>query len=256
MLKSYMAMIWWSISLIPLLRQKHAGALSSGLVTRICPFIRRGRLPVVIEATKRLRITLGRTVAVAGVVTGPFTLASHLKGQNITDALERAPEKAGNIVELAGKVCLQVCKSYCELEVDAIVLAESVLPQLPQRYFPMALSVLGPLYNVIRFYNGLLLLLATACTRESVGLLTKMEADAMAVDSSIEAHLRQDASRCIVGQTIPCSVVEGPKEQLTAHMDNHLKGERAGAFVSTEWQVPYDTPPENMHQITKYVRGL
>lgn len=245
---------WSSEEGLPILESHHPiDNLSENDISNV---ISRGRLPVVIEATKRLRITLGRTVAVAGVVTGPFTLASHLKGQNIAVALERDPEKAGDIVDLAGKVCLEVCKSYCELEVDAIVLAESVLPQLSQRFFPMALSVLAPLCNVIRFYNGLFLLLASGCTRESIGLMTKIEADAMAVDSTLEAYLKQNASSCIVGHSIPCSVLQGPKDQLTAHLDNHLKGHHAGTFLSTEWQVPYDTPPENMHQITEYVRKL
>lgn len=215
----------------------------------------RGRLPVVIEATKRLCITLGRTVAIAGVVTGPFTLATHLKGQNIADALGENPEEAQNIIELAGKICLEVCRSYCELEVDVIVLTESVMPHLPESSIPLAFSVLGPLYNVIRFYNGLSLLLARGCSSESIGLLGAMEADGMAVDGKIEGELKQRASHCIVGQTIPTPVLAGQMEQLTAYMHDHLKGSGGPVFLATEWQVPYETPPENMHQIVRYVRG-
>ena len=214
----------------------------------------RGRLPVVIEATKRLKTTLGRTVAIAGVVTGPFTLAGHLRGEDIADALERDPATSERMVEIAGKVCLEVCKSYCEFEVDAIVISESVMPRLPERFFPLAVSILGPLFNVIRFYNSLSLLLVRSCTRESLGLLTNMDADAVVVDGGIEADLRDGGSRCIVGQSIPSSVLEGPKEQLKAHIDKCLKGDPAGVFISTEWQVPYDTPPENIHQLIRHIR--
>jgi uroporphyrinogen decarboxylase len=214
-----------------------------------------GRLPAVLEATRRLKMTLGRTVAIAGVVTGPFTLASHLKGHNVIADLDSDSESAKNAVELAGKVCLEVCKSYCELELDLIVLAESLMPKLPVRYLSLALSVLRPIVNVIRFYNSLSLLLASGCTEDSLELLTNMEVDGMVVDTNIEAEVRQKLARCVVGRTIPSSVLEGPKEQLLAYIENCLTGDRRGLFISTEWQVPYDTPPENMHEIVKSIRG-
>jgi len=215
----------------------------------------KGRLPAVLEATKRLKITLGRTVAIAGVVTGPFTLASHLQGHNVINDLDNAPEPAKNIIELAGKVCLEVCKAYCELELDLIVLAESVMPQLPIRYLPLALSVLRPVVNVIRFYNSLPLLLANGCTKDSLELLTHMEVEGMVVDNNIDTDVRQKLSSCVVGRTIPSSVLEGPKEQLLAHIENCLKRDQQGVFISTEWQVPYDTPSENMHAVLKSIRG-
>ena len=244
---------WTSDKELPSVEGHHPiDNLSEGDISNIK---NKGRLPAVIEATKRLKITLGRTVAIASVVTGPFTLASHLKGHNVIDDLDNDPEPAKNIVELAGKVCLEVCKSYCELELDLIVLAESVMPRLPTRYLPFALSVLKPVVNVIRFYNSLPLLLANGCNKESLKLLTNMEVDGMVVDSNIEADVRQQQVRCVVGRTIPSSVLEGAKERLLAHIENHLKGDRRGVFISTEWQVPYDTPPENIHEIIRAIKG-
>ena len=215
----------------------------------------KGRLPVVLEATKRLKINLGRTITIAGVVTGPFTVASHLKGHNIIDDLESDPEPAKNIVELAGRVCLEVCKSYCELELDLIVLADSVMPQLPVRYIPLALSVIKPIVNVIRFYNSVPLLLANGCTKDSLELITNMEVDGMIVDSIVEADVREKLTRCVVGRTISSSVLKGPKDQLLGHIEDCLRGDWRGLFISTEWQVPYDTPPENLHEIIKSIRG-
>jgi uroporphyrinogen decarboxylase len=215
----------------------------------------RGRLPAVLEATKRLKINLGRTVALAGVVTGPFTLASHLTGHNVLDGLHSNPERAKNRIELAGRVCLEVCKAYCELELDLVVLADSVMPQLPTGYLPLALSVLKPLVNVIRFYDSVPLLLAHGCTKDSLGLLMKTEVDSMVVDGNIESESRQKIPHCIVGRTISSSVLKGPKDKLIAHIKDCLRGDWRGLFISTEWQVPYDMPPENMREIIKCIRG-
>ena len=215
----------------------------------------RGRLPIVIEATKRLKINLGRTIAIAGVVTGPFAVASHLAGHRIIDALEASPEGAKEVVELAGKVCLEVCKAYADLELDLIGLADSVLPQLPVRYLPLALSVINPLVNVIRFYDSVPILLARGCTKDSLELLTKMEVDGMVVDGAIESDLREKIPHCVVGKAIPLPLLQGPKEKLIAHLQDCLKGDGRGLFISTEWQIPYDTPPENIHAIVKSIRG-
>jgi len=214
----------------------------------------RGRLPVVLEATKRLKVNLGRTVAVAGVVTGPFAVASHLTGRKIIDELETHPEGAKKVIELAGRVCLEVCKSYCDLELDLIGLADSILPQLPIRHLPLALSVLKPLVNVIRFYDAVPILLARGCTKDSVELLTKVEVDGMVVDGGLESDLREKAPDCVVGKAISLPLLQGPKENLIAHLQDCLKGDRRGLFISTEWQVPYDTPPENIHAIMKSIR--
>jgi uroporphyrinogen decarboxylase len=213
-----------------------------------------GRLTVVLEATKRLKINLGRAVAIAGVLTGPFAVASHLTGHGIIDDLETRPERARNIIELAGKVCLEVCKSYGDLELDLIGLADSVLPQLPIRYLPLALSVLKPLLNVIRFYDSVPILLAHGCTKDSLDLLVKIEVDGMVVDGTIESDLREKIPHCVVGKAIPLPLLQGPKERLIAHIQDCLKGDGRGLFISTEWQVPYDTPPENMHAIMRTIR--
>lgn len=215
----------------------------------------KGRLPVVLEATRRLKATLGRTAAVAGVVTGPFTVASHLRGRDLIDDLESDPEPARTALELARRVCLEVCKSYGELELDVIVLADSTMPRLPVRYLPLAMSVLGPLINAIRFYNSVPLLLAHGCTRNAVELLCKMEIDGMVADGDVELELRQMMFSSVVGHSIPSSVLTGSKEALAAHVGGSLNDDGKSPFISTEWQVPYETPPENVLEVMKLARA-
>ena len=42
-----------------------------------------GRLPMILEVMERLKASIGETTALYGLVCGPFTLASHLRGTNI-----------------------------------------------------------------------------------------------------------------------------------------------------------------------------
>lgn len=42
-----------------------------------------GRIPLVCEAMRRVKKEIGDTTALYGLITGPFTLASHLRGTDI-----------------------------------------------------------------------------------------------------------------------------------------------------------------------------
>jgi uroporphyrinogen decarboxylase len=215
----------------------------------------RGRLPAVLEATRRLKINLSRTVAIAGVVTGPFTLAGHLSGQDIVDQLRTDSEKAKSVLDLAGKVCLEVCKSYCEIGLDLAVLAESVLPRLPVQHLSLAHSVMKPVVNVMRFYDVIPLLLARGCGKESVEVLKEMDVDGMVVDGGIESDVRQEVGPCVVGTSLPASALKGPKDLLVSQMRD-LLGDEKVSFMATEWEVPYDVPPENMREISILTREM
>lgn len=215
---------------------------------------KRGRLPVVLEATHRLKVTLGRTVAVAGVVTGPFTLAAYLKGHNVIDDLDDNPEAAKKAVELAGKVCLEVCKAYCEFELDLVVVAEPLLSRLPQRHLALALSVLGPVRNVAQFYNAVPVLLVSECSKDSLKLLSNIEVEALVVNANLEAGLRGLTNCRAIGRAIPASILCGARGELREYVGTHLKGDRRGLFLSTEGQVPYETPPENIYEIMRLIK--
>ena len=42
-----------------------------------------GRVPIALEATRRVKEAIGDKTAIYGLICGPFTLASHLRGSNI-----------------------------------------------------------------------------------------------------------------------------------------------------------------------------
>ena len=142
---------------------------------------KRGRLPVVLEATRRLKIVLGKTVALAGVVTGPVSLAARLREDNIIQKLDETPEEAREILELARQICLKICRAYCELGVDIIAVADDLLPQALPKHLPLLLSVFRPLWSMARFYDAQSILLTRGCTGDNVEALLQLGADGVVV---------------------------------------------------------------------------
>ena len=149
---------------------------------------KRGRIPIVLEAMRRLKIVLGRMVAVAGVVTGPLNLASLLTGNNIIHVLEEKPEEAKKVMNVAGQVVMKICKAYCELEPDLIVVTENLLPQIPSEHFQFILSIFKPILNLISFYNAKSVLLLKECTPEKLEEIFKsgFRMDAVVVNTNFD----------------------------------------------------------------------
>ena len=112
---------------------------------------------------------------------------------------------------------------------------------------------MNPIVNVIRFYNSAPLLLANDCTGDSLDIVTNMEVDGIIVGAAVEADVRERLIGCAVGRAISSSVLKGPKDGLPKYIEECLRGDWRGLFISTEGQVPFDTPPENLHEIVRLI---
>lgn len=221
--------------------------------------VRRGRLPVVIEATRRIELVAGKQVGIIGAVTGPVTLARHLRGKGLLQELEGAPEKAKQVISLAGKGIVSVVKSYCELKVDAIMVADELLCKIAPAHLPAMRAVLQPIWNVARFYGAHTILLVPGCSLEQAEQACQLGEDAIVAGAELNmTHLKELASRydLVFGASISSSMLLGERGQVENTVLKYLEtGGRRGFFLTGEGEIPYATPPENIHVITSLVRN-
>ena len=80
-----------------------------------------GRLPIALGATRRIVEAVGDKIAVYGLITGPFTLALHLKGTDIFYDMLDEPEEVEELMEFCQKVAINMAKMY----IDACLLYTS-----------------------------------------------------------------------------------------------------------------------------------
>jgi uroporphyrinogen-III decarboxylase len=99
------------------------------------PMMTDGRWPTIIEAGKKAKAALG-DVALIGLVCGPLTLASHMRGAKIFTDMVRKPELAMEIIEFAGRVAAESARIYAEeIGCDIVALVEPVGSQVrPEAY--------------------------------------------------------------------------------------------------------------------------
>lgn len=90
----------------------------------------KGRLPIVLEVTKRLSMLLSREVAIVGAMTGPFTLASQLRGEPFFSELREDTPHCQELLDFVGQCNLKLARLYAELKVDGLILIEDHLNKI------------------------------------------------------------------------------------------------------------------------------
>ena len=224
----------------------------------ISNFDKRRRLPAILEATKRLKITRGKEVAIIGLITGPLTLARHLKGEAFLADWNLRAEEVMKVITTAGNIGLKLCRLYCELGVDVVVIAEEMLGQVNPSLCQALVAPLRSIWNVARFYNVHSLILSKGCVEGDVEPILGLQADGVALAGDIDyTHLRDAALKrnSCYARSIPSSTLVETIPQLKASLMEYSSERGKGFFLSTEWEVPYATDVNNMHEVVHIIRG-
>lgn len=210
---------------------------------------KKGRFGTVLESLRRINTVLGASVGLAAVISGPLSLAAALTGKDMIKELEQKPEAATRAVEAAAGFILKVAQVYCQLELDIIVIADGLVSQLPAGRLGWLGPVLSPLVNTVRFYNAYTVLLP--------GMASDLSSLAeLGFDGTI-GPLESKSPKGVLGKAIPAQVLRSrPAEFQDWLMKSNLPALAGpGAFLTMDWEVPADTPPDNLHLLMNTIRG-
>ncbi|TAK28872.1 MAG: hypothetical protein EPO21_21815 [Chloroflexota bacterium] len=219
---------------------------------------KRGRLPIVLEAIRRLSLVPGKHVALAGTVTGPVALARHLMGDCLFDDLRQGKEQAKEVVASAAKVTLSVARAYCDQKVDVIVIADEALSRLDASSYEVAFAGLRSVTKVIRFYGASSVFLTRDCTGDQIRSIASSVAglDGIAADGGLDlAELSDIAARAglCFGASIPSAALLGSLSDVTDRVRDMLAKVGGRYFLTTGWEIPMATPAENIHALMAYL---
>lgn len=219
----------------------------------------RGRLPAVLEATRRLVAVAGAEVAVIGVITGPVALARRLAGEGLPSALDGGSPQAAEAVALAGRVGQKLCRAYGELGVDAVVIADDALGRLRQEGVAAAAPALRSIANVARFYDAATLLLAPHCGAGEAASLLNLPVDGLVIAGPFAEKQLPEAAPAAPGRlrglALETAALLGTPEQAGEAAGRLLAAAGPGSFLATEWEVPPEASVEGFHALMAAVRG-
>jgi Uroporphyrinogen decarboxylase (URO-D) len=172
--------------------------------------LKKGRIPVALEVIRRLKMLLRDESLLMAGLAGPFTLAARLTGMlaQPSPAREDVPEAA---LDVASAMILQVSKAFAEAGASVIFLREEMLPPFDEQSAEDYVSMVSPIFNVNRFYEGL-------------PVLQLADGPAIGGSSEVVARLRRECVMCARLELL---------QNLSAEARTQIAGAGLGLSIST-----------------------
>lgn len=212
-----------------------------------------GRFPVTLEALRQVKAQIGDTVALFGLICGPFTLALHLLGNNIFLDMFDDEEGVRGLVEYSAQVGMQAADAYIDNGADVVAVVDPMVSQISPGHFKQFVS--GPassLFDHIRGRDTVATLFCCGDATRNLEVMADTTCDGVFVDENVDLSLLREIAQArgkSYGGNLQLTVVLllGSEADARRAAANCIDiGDSRGYILAPGCDLPYDTPPENV----------
>lgn len=220
-----------------------------------------GRLPLILKAMGALKAAVGQRTALYGLVTGPFTLASHLRGTEIFMDMFDHPDFVSSLLEYTGSVARRMTDFYAEAGMDVIAVVDPLVSQISPRHFTRFLQApFAGVFTHIRQLGAFSAFFVCGDATKNIEVMCQTSPDCIAVDENINmAAAKQitDRFNITIEGNIPlttCMLLGTQQDNMKYVLDLLDQLDPHNLIVSPGCDMPYDTPPENVIGVGEALR--
>jgi uroporphyrinogen decarboxylase len=225
-----------------------------------------GRLPLVLGAMQALKRLVGDQTALYGLVTGPLTLASHLRGTEIFMDIFDQPDYLLELIGYCTKAALRMTEYYKDAGMDVIAVVDPVVSQISPKHFEQFLGEeFKSLYTDIRAMDVFSAFFVCGDATKNIEVMCRTAPDCIAVDENIDlvaAKAITDRYNIAIEGNIPLTshmLLGTQQDNMKYVLDLMDALSPAGSppdnlIISPGCDMPYDIPPENVISIMQAIR--
>jgi uroporphyrinogen decarboxylase len=233
-----------------------------GVTTEDLPKIDRtkGRLPIVLSTLDMLKREIGDEVALYGLICGPFTLALHLRGNNIFLDMFDKPDEVKQLIDFCADIGIKMAELYIEHGADVIAVVDPMTSQIsPDHFEEFVTPGVNKVFDGIREQGGLSSIFVCGDVTRNLEIMCRTHADNISVDEQIDMNdLRRlcgENDKSFGGNIKLTSVLllgseDDARREAVEIMD--ISGTK-GFVLAPGCDLPYNTPPENLAAIADVV---
>jgi MtaA/CmuA family methyltransferase len=220
----------------------------------------KGRLPIVMSALETLKREMGDDVALYGLICGPFTLALHLRGNNIFLDMFDDPDSVSELLDYCADIGSQMADLYLSHGADVIGVVDPMTSQIsPEHFEQFVTPAVNKVFDSIRANSGLSSIFVCGDVTRNLEAMCCTNADNISVDEQISmTDLRAfcEKNNKSFGGNIKLTAVlllgneEDSRREAVEIMD--LSGPK-GFVLAPGCDLPYHTPPENLVAVSEVV---
>jgi len=211
-----------------------------------------GRIPMILDIMRRVKAAVGEEVALYGLICGPFTLASHLRGSDIFTDMPADPAFVEGLVEYCAEVCCAMAGYYIEAGMDVIAVVDPLVSQISAKHFEKMLSgSFKAVFDFIRSKGAYSSFFVCGNATKQIKVMCDTHPDSISVDENVnmaKAKEVTDTYNIAIGGNIPLTTT-----MLFGNQQDNMKGvinlidsmDHHNLIISPGCDMPYGTPPEN-----------
>ncbi|MTI58874.1 MAG: uroporphyrinogen decarboxylase [Firmicutes bacterium] len=212
-----------------------------------------GRLPMILDVMEKMKDRVGDETALYGLICGPFTLASHLRGTNLFMDMITNPDYVKDLLDYTLQVSTTMSKYYIDAGMDVIAAVDPMVSQISPDHFKEFLSEpFSKLFSFIREKGALSSFFVCGNASNNIEEMCLTRPDSISVDENVDlAAAKQitDQYEIVIGGNIPLTTVMlfGTQQDNMKFVVDliDLLNSTDNLIIAPGCDMPYDVPIDN-----------
>ena len=218
-----------------------------------------GRVPEMLKAIRTLKAD-NQDVALYGLITGPFTLALHLKGTSIFMDMYDKPDEVHELLQFCTEVAKKMADMYIDAGCDVIASVDPMTSQISPRAFKKFVTPYSTeLFDAIRQRNVFSSFFVCGHAQKNVEVMCQCKPDNICVDENIPLDFVKEMAEkyeISFGGNMQLTVVllMGNEDDAKRHAIETMDlGGDTGYILAPGCDLPSAVPPANLKAIADIV---
>lgn len=220
-----------------------------------------GRLPLILDVMRRIKQAVGEHTALYGLICGPLTLASHLRGTEIFMDMFFNEEFLHSLLAFTRDVNIRMAEMYIEAGMDVIAVVDPLVSQISPAHFEALLTrPFVEIFDFIRQKGVLSSFFVCGDATKNIEVMCHTGPDSISVDENIDlatAKLITDRHQIAIGGNIPLTtrmLLGTQQDNMQYTIDLLDRVDHHNLVVSPGCDMPYDVPIENVIGVMQAIR--
>ena len=213
-----------------------------------------GRIPMILRVMRWMKEAVGDTTALYGLICGPFTLATHLRGNDIFMDMYDDEDAVAEFLDYCNAVAKKMAEYYIEAGMDVIAVVDPLISQISSDHFEQFMhKPFSELFAHIRSLGALSSFFVCGDATRNIEVMCKTGPDAVSIDENVDilaAKRITDQYNIAIGGNIPLTTVmlhgnQQDNMKFVVELLNSIE-DKKNFILSPGCDMPYAVPVENV----------
>lgn len=225
------------------------------------PTPEQGRLPMVLDVMKRMSAEVGDDTALYGLICGPFTLASHLRGNNLFMDMILDEEYVKTLMDFTTTTALKMVDMYIDAGMDIIAVVDPLVSQIsPDHFTSMCHEGFKTIFDYIRAKGKASSFFVCGNATRQIEVMCLTEPDSISIDENVvmkDAKVVTDKYNIAIGGNIPLTtlMLHGTQQENMKYVVNMIDElSKDNLIIAPGCDMPFSVPAENAIGVAQAVR--